>query len=141
MAPVPIVSVNAVKNSKPWTAFSSELPVKDDIISIYAYSDNNEQRLEENLRISFKATDSGTFTLDGNRTEYSNTVGHDVMVSNYKMDSLFANKVTIIKYDRTNNIITGTFNIRFIKTFENPANIYPDTLRFLNGNFRVQIHK
>src|ERR1700754_5327069 len=67
--PMPVVSVNAVKNSKLWTAFSTELPVKDDIISIYAFSNDNPQGLEENLRISFKAIDAGTFNLDGNRTE------------------------------------------------------------------------
>ncbi|MEN0055972.1 MAG: hypothetical protein AAGC65_19995 [Mucilaginibacter sp.] len=139
MVPTPIVSVNAVKNNKTWSAFSSELPVKDDIISIYAYSDRNEMGLEENLRISFKATDAGTYNLDGKRTIYFNTVGKDVGVSDYKMDSLFSNKATVINYDRTNNFITGTFNIRFIKTFDNPANTHPDTLRFSNGNFRVQI--
>jgi len=140
MPPIPVVSVNAIKNNKGWSAFSSELPVKDDAINIKAFSDDNEIGLEEDLGISFRATDAGTYALNGNHTFYVNTVGRDVMVSNYKMDSLYANKATIISYDRTNNLITGTFNVRFIKTFDNPAHTHPDTLLFKNGNFRVQIH-
>jgi len=138
--PVPVVSVYAVKNSKGWVGFSSELPVKGDTINIYAFGNDNELGLEENLRISFKATGAGTFTLNGNHTLYFNTIGHDVMVSNYKMDSLFTNKATVVNYDRINNMITGTFDVRFIKTFDNPAHAHPDTLHFINGNFKVQIH-
>jgi len=53
------------------------------------------------------------------------------------IDTTYNNTLTISNYDSMNNIITGSFNLRFINN-SNPSNL--SYISFLGAKFNVALH-
>jgi hypothetical protein len=128
--------ITAEKSGVQWQAPPSASMFSQDTVSVYA--GNFKTGFEENFSFFFKvSTTAISYTLKGNQAYYFNTVGRDVSVSGYKLDDTFTNQVTVTSYDQSTKTITGTFQMKFIKTYDNPTGSYPDKVSFLNGKFRV----
>ncbi|WP_184544488.1 DUF6252 family protein [Mucilaginibacter sp. FT3.2] len=128
--------IAAYKNNIQWMADPTSSAVRHDTIGIFGT--NFSTQLEETLTMQFKASAPGKYTLKGTQASYYNTIGRDVIVSQYELDDTFANTVTITAFDKPNNQITGTFSLKFKHTY--PAD-KPASLQFLNGRFTVALQK
>lgn len=130
----PYIAAN--KNNIQWMADPTSSTVRHDTIAIFGT--NFSPQLEETLTMQFKASAPGKYILKGAQASYYNTIGRDVIVSEYELDETFTNTVTITAFDKPNNQITGTFNLKFKHTY--PAD-KPASLQFLNGKFTVALQK
>ena len=129
--------ITAEKSGEQWKAIPTTTVFAQDTINVYA--GNFKTGLEENFGFLIKLSSTSTYTLKGNEAYYYNTVGRDVSVSGYKLDDTFTNKVTVTSFDKITKIVTGTFQIKFIKTYDNPTGSYPDNISFLNGKFKAAL--
>ncbi len=127
----------AEKSDKAWEAPVTAAAYGPDTISVYG--SNINPGFEESFGFLLKINGKGTYMIKGNQGFYFNTVGRDVSVSGYKLDDSFTNNVTVSQYDESAKIVAGTFQMKFIKTYDNPAGSYPDKIAFLNGKFKVII--
>jgi hypothetical protein len=127
----------AEKSGVQWEGVPTTTVFSQDTINVYA--GNFKTGLEENFGFLIKVGSTGSYTLKGNQAYYFNTVGRDVSVSGYKLDDTFTNKITITSFDKITKTITGTFQIKFIKTYDNPTGSYPDKVSFLNGKFKAAL--
>jgi hypothetical protein len=125
----------ADKNNAQWSADPSSSNIRQDTIALFGT--NFSTQLEETLTMQFKASAPGTYSLKGNQALYYNTVGRDVITSEYGLDDTYANTVIIASYDKVGKVVTGTFNLKFKHTY--PAD-KPASLQFLNGQFKVALH-
>jgi hypothetical protein len=128
--------ITASKNNKDWAASPSLSTMISDTIGIFG--SNFSTQLEETITMQFKLTGTGKYTLKGRQALYYNTVGRDAITSEYQLDDTYDNTVNVLEIDQSANVITGTFNLKF-------KHIYPadrsDNLQFLNGKFKVALHK
>jgi len=125
----------ADKNNTQWSADPSSSNLRNDTIALFGT--NFSTQLEETLTIQFKASAPGTYSLKGDQALYYNTVGRDVITSEYGLDDTYANTVIIASYDKVGKVVTSTFNLKFKHTY--PAD-KPASLQFLNGQFKVALH-
>ena len=126
----------AQKSGVQWEAIPSTTVFSQDTINVYA--GNFKPGFEENFGFLIKvSTTAISYPLKGNQAYYFNTVGGDVSVSGYKLDDTFTNQVTVTGYDQSNRTITGTFQMKFIKTYDNPTGSFPDKISFLDGKFKT----
>lgn len=131
--------LTAEKSGVQWEVSPATATYSQDTINVYG--SNYKTNPEEVFGFLLKVSSEGTYNLNGKQAYYYNTVGQDVSVSGYKLDDAFANTVKVTTYDKTAGIIAGTFQIKFIKTYDNPTGTYPDKIAFLNGKFKVALHK
>ena len=130
--------ITAEKSGVQWEGIPTTTVFSQDTINVYA--GNFKTGLEENFGFLIKvSTTAISYTLKGNQAYYFNTVGRDVSVSGYKLDDTFTNQVTVTSYDQSTKTITGTFQMKFIKTYDNPTGSYPDKVSFLNGKFKAAL--
>ena len=131
--------LTAEKSGSAWEVSPATETYSKDTIKVYG--SNYKTNPEEIFGFLLKVNGEGSYTLKGNQGFYYNTVGRDVSVSGYKLDDTFDNTVKIIHYDVNANMMEGTFQIKFVKTYDNPTGTYPDKIAFLNGKFKVALHK
>lgn len=130
--------IMAEKSGEQWEGVPTTTVFSQDTINVYV--GNFKPGLEENFGFLIKmSTTAISYTLKGNQAYYFNTVGRDVSVSGYKLDDAFTNKVTVTGYDQSTKTVTGTFQMKFIKTYDNPIGSYPDKVSFLNGKFKAAL--
>jgi len=125
----------ADKNNTQWSADPSSSNLRNDTIALFG--SNFSTQLEETLTLQFKASATGVYSLKGNQALYYNTVGRDVITSEYGLDDTYANTVNITAYDKAGKVVTGTFNLKFKHTY--PVD-KPASLQFLNGKFKAALH-
>ncbi|RYE21185.1 MAG: hypothetical protein EOP42_26265 [Sphingobacteriaceae bacterium] len=109
-----------------------------DSMTISGYGSYN---IEETLNIKIKFTGVGVYVLKGQQVNYFNTVGQDVLVSNYFVNPNTKSVINITSYDQSTNLIAGTFNLSLLKTFRYPDSTYPANINFSNGKFKVLLVK
>jgi predicted small lipoprotein YifL len=126
--------ITADKNNTKWRADASS-NLRQDTIALFGT--NFSTQLEETLTMQFKASAPGTYSLKGSQALYYNTIGRDVITSEYELDDTYANTVNITAYDNANKLVTGTFNLKFKHTYPPDK---PASLQFLNGQFKVALH-
>ena len=128
--------ITAEKNSAHWTADPTSSNLVGDTVAIFGT--NFTTTIEETLTLQFKAAAPGKYSLKGKQASYYNTIGRDVIVSEYKLDETFANSVEITAFNKDSSIIAGTFSIKLKHTY--PAD-KPANLQFLNGKFQIKLQK
>lgn len=128
--------ITAEKNSAHWTADPTSSTLVGDTVAIFGT--NFSTTLEETLSLQFKASAPGKYALKGKQAWYYNTVGRDVIVSEYQLDDTFANSVEITAFNKDSNVIAGTFSVKLKHTYPSDK---PASLQFLNGKFQIQLHK
>jgi len=102
------------------------------------------------LLVIFRGT--GTYALVEDRPEGTNNVvgsefretGGDVIYHTYSpIDDSLTNQLTITSYDSTTSLIEGTFHTTVVVDSApepgEPSQRRPDTLRFTDGEFRVNV--
>lgn len=128
--------ITATKNSSQWSADPASSNMVHDTVAIFGTNFNTT--IEETLTLQFKVSAPGKYALKGEQALYYNTIGRDVITSEYELDDTFANTVEVKNFDKDKGIIAGTFNLKFKHTY--PAD-KPASLQFLNGKFNVALHK
>lgn len=96
---------------------------------------------EETLVIKIKFSGTGKYLLSGNQAVYYNTIGQDVLISNYILGSSSESSLFITDYNQSANTISGSFNLYMIRTYGNPETSYPKNINFTDGQFKVQLPK
>lgn len=87
---------------------------------------------EENLHMRVKFDGVGRYELTGRRAWFYQTVGGDVLVSEYTLPAGATGELMITGYDSTSRTLDGTFDINLAKARANPDNNI-DHFHFTNG--------
>ncbi len=129
--------MTAEKNSSTWSAgpFVS-FDVSDvhyDTLDLSGYNSKNEER----LFMPVHRNSQGNYVPEYTSFSYGNTIGQDVWLSHYILDSTVSNRLTFSHIDLTNKVASGSFDLTFKKT--NGDSSYPATVHFARGSFKSQI--
>lgn len=76
----------------------------------------------------------GTYTLDRSDGYFYQTIGGDVLVSEYKPGADIPGKLTITEYDSALKTLSGSFEMYLAKVRSNPGNNI-DHFQFTDGHF------
>jgi hypothetical protein len=98
-------------------------------------STNQQEILGFKLRIDVP----GYYTLKNNEGYYYITKNNTTIAS-YKLSPTHSNTVVIVALNATDKILHGYFDLKFVKTFDNPTGSQPDSISFLSGKFKVALH-
>jgi hypothetical protein len=97
--PVPYAPfIIAEKGGEKWGAAPVALKIGTDSIAITG------TETDAQLSIRLKFTGKGTYTIKGTQARYYITVGQDVMVAEYVLDTNAANKLEVFNYDSNKGI-------------------------------------
>jgi hypothetical protein len=136
------ISMTAQKNGGAWSADTATASMKNDTITLNGNIPNSYLKpgpWPESISISVKYSGSSTYSLSKNQVIYVTQFGPDAVPSFLlNIDTTFNNTLTITNYDQVNNIISGTFNLKFINN-SNPSNI--TYITFSDGKFLVPLKK
>jgi hypothetical protein len=103
-----------------------------DSISVFGVSN------QAGVRMRFKFNGKGIYALTGNQSKYYQVIGNDT-VSRYNLGTAPGSSVEITAYDSINRIIGGKFTLNMKKTFPITSSIYPDSVKFTNGQFVIAL--
>ncbi|MBL4677073.1 MAG: hypothetical protein JKY70_12830 [Mucilaginibacter sp.] len=90
------------------------------------------------IRMNFKYTDKGTYVLSGNQAKYYQLLGKDT-VSRYNIGVANGSTIEVAALDSINKIIGGKFTLKFKRTFPVTSSVYPDSVKFVNGQFVIAL--
>ncbi|RFZ92099.1 hypothetical protein D0C36_11680 [Mucilaginibacter conchicola] len=90
------------------------------------------------VRMNFKYTGKGTYALVGNQAKYYQLVGNDT-VSRYNIGVANGSAVEVTAIDSINKVIGGKFTLKFKRTFPATSSTYPDSVKFLKGQFVIAL--
>lgn len=132
-------SFSAEKNNEKWAGTTSiQLKSADSDTVSFFFTANHPN--DEVLVINVKFNGTGVYPLNKNQAFYYSTVGGDVIVSRYAMGAEESGNLTITKYDTTQKLIEGTFDLSLKKQSANPENNV-DILKFTNSTFKWKLMK
>jgi hypothetical protein len=94
---------------------------------------------QEILGFKLRIDVPGYYTLKNNEGYYYITKNNTTIAS-YKLSPTHSNTVVIIALNATDKILHGYFDLKFVKTFDNPMGSQPDSISFLSGKFKVALH-
>lgn len=95
--------------------------------------------LEEALMMKIKFAGTGYYSLGKKQGYYYTTIGGDVVTSEYKTDGgAYTGAVKITRYDETEEIIEGNFEVSLKQVRSNPQNGI-DAVSFVRGRFKGKI--
>jgi hypothetical protein len=127
----------AQKNGVEWMGNPSNSAIQQDTLIVTGNKTNAGQ--EETFGFKIREDGLGYYTLKSNEGYYYVTKG-GATVSSYKLSPTHNNTVIIVSFNKTGKILQGHFDLKFVKTFDNPAGTQPDSIGFLNGKFKVALH-
>ena len=90
------------------------------------------------IRMNFKYTGKGTYVLSGNQAKYYQLLGKDT-VSRYNIGVANGSTIEVAALDSINKIIGGKFTLKFKRTFPVTSSVYPDSVKFVNGQFVIAL--
>ncbi|ASU32465.1 DUF6252 family protein [Mucilaginibacter xinganensis] len=90
---------------------------------------------EETLQINLKFRGKGNYAVKQGQAHYYTTIGRDVVTGEYKLDTTNTNNVMVQNFDVYSNIMSGTFELNFVKTYGGG----PDKLSFSGGKFYIYV--
>jgi hypothetical protein len=122
----------AQKNGVNVYAYPGSAKIGTDSISVFGVSN------DAGLRMRFKFNGKGVYALSGNQSKYYQVIGSDT-VSRYNLGTAVGSSVEVTTYDSINRIIGGKFMLNFIRIFPTASSIYPDSVKFTNGQFVIAL--
>lgn len=125
------------KNDAPWKFDPLSLATAQDTAIISGT--NNIADLQETFGFKLKLNGLGYYELKSNEGFYHITKGNET-VALYKLSTTHSNTVIVVALNEKDKIIQGLFNIRYVKIFDKPVGSQPDSIRFLEGKFKVSLH-
>lgn len=100
---------------------------------------NNVADMMETFGFKLKLNGLGYYELKSDEGFYHITKGNEI-VARYKLSTTHNNTVIVVALNEKDKIIQGLFNVRFVKIFDKPVGSQPDSIRFLEGKFKVSLH-
>lgn len=100
---------------------------------------NNVADMMETFGFKLKLNGLGYYELKSDEGFYRITKGNEI-VARYKLSTTHNNTVIVVALNEKDKIIQGLFNVRFVKIFDKPVGSQPDSIRFLEGKFKVSLH-
>jgi hypothetical protein len=100
---------------------------------------NNVADMMEIFGFKLKLNGLGYYELKSDEGFYNITKGSET-VARYKLSTTHNNTVIVVALNEKDKIIQGLFNVRFVKIFDKPVGSQPDSIRFLEGKFKVSLH-
>jgi hypothetical protein len=94
--------------------------------------------MDAGIRMHIKFHGKGIYALTGNQAKYYQKINTDT-VSRYNMGIANGSSLEVTDYDSTAKIIAGKFTLKFKRTFPAASSIYPDSVKFTNGQFSVYL--
>ena len=125
--------INAQRNGIQWSAYPENSAFKNDTLTISGVGENPGPAMDT-ISFRIKYIGPGKYELLKNQVAYFYTAGHSAPVVSYTLDSSYDNNLNIVSYDQTENMVNGTFNIKFAGT-NNTADV-----SFLDGGFHIVLH-
>ena len=122
----------AERNGTAVVAQPGSAKVGTDSISVFGVSN------QAGVRMRFKFTGKGVYTLTGNQSKYYQVIGSDT-VSRYNLGIAPSSSVEVVDYDSINRIIAGKFTLNMKRTFPATSSTYPDSVKFTNGKFVIAL--
>jgi len=124
----------AQKNNTPWEADPTGSNISGDTITVSAKS--NVSGEEEEVGFKFVFDGVGFYTLKANENYYL-IKKSGALTGKYVPDPAHLSSITIISYNKTNKILQGFFELRFLKINDNLPGSHPDKISFSEGKFKV----
>ncbi|GGH23040.1 hypothetical protein [Mucilaginibacter phyllosphaerae] len=90
------------------------------------------------IRMHIKFTGKGIYALSGNQAKYYQKIANDT-VSRYNIGIANGSQLEVTDYDSTAKVIAGKFTLKFKRTFPATSSIYPDSVKYTNGQFSVYL--
>lgn len=146
--------LNALLNDKSWeaSAIAVEQTIKRDSVFIQATVFNTDGYLREIMTLSYLPIKIGRYPVFSRFNAVSSNLkakyatisdDGDVVEDRFNVFEADNNFVEILSVNQQNKEIQGSFQLTFIRDqsdkIENPS--LPDTIRFINGTFRIRIVK
>nr|WP_299172489.1 DUF6252 family protein [uncultured Allomuricauda sp.] len=94
---------------------------------------------EEVVVFKIKFNGKGVYNLSGTQAVFYETIGRDVIISNYTLQDGRTSQIVISDYIPEQNIIRGNFKISLLQDWSNPENNI-NSLSFTQGEFKGTIN-
>lgn len=130
-------SVFAKRNNHDWIG-TTEIQL-DRVTDTLTFLGIANQPNDEVVVMKIKFNGTGSYLLIKDQGFYYSTVGGDVLVSEYKLTPNAVGHFIISKYDSTEKLIEGSFEMSLKKERSNPENNI-DTYNFTHGTFKGRIY-
>lgn len=127
----------AQKNGVEWQGDPSNSTIKLDTVIVTGNNTTTDQ--QEILGFKLRIDAPGYYTLKNNEGYY-HIIKNNASIATYKLSPTHSNTVVIIALNATDKILHGYFDLKFVKTFDNPTGSQPDSISFFSGKFKVALH-
>jgi len=134
---VGINSVFAKRNNLDWIGTTEiSLDRVTDTLTFFGIANRPN---DEVIVMKIKFNGTGSYSLTKDQGLYYSTVGGDVWTSEYRLAPNTVGEIVISKYEPTEKLIEGSFEISLKKERSNPENNI-DFYNFTQGTFKGQIY-
>jgi hypothetical protein len=133
-SPASALFIGADLQGASWLAQPSTEVLSNDTLVIQGLRETDNQ----DIKFKFKFSGVGNYKLTAtNQASYSTTDAANINTATYRLDTTQTNTVTITSYNVGPRILTGNFQLNFIKT--SGAATFGNTANFTNGQFWIAL--
>jgi hypothetical protein len=126
----------ADKNGEAWNIPPSNSTIKQDTFIVSG--SNTIAGTEEQFGFKIRFDGLGYYELKSNEAYYT-FIKNNATVSNYKLSLTQGSTIAVFGANESDKIIQGFFELHFTRTSGTGGPGQPDSIRFLNGKFKVRL--